>query len=409
MGFCMLSVRPPRHICHVVVSLGDVAQNEQVFANIRQFPSPHYEHTLIVLHKAKKPPLRLPHHTSCLELALDGSLLNKIRTCHQALCAIRPDVCQTYGDQTLPVQWLAHRAGIPLRLHIAGQGNGAANWLARKGRVWSHKIFKHSCDFVIAADKAQEAWLKTNAGIEESKIKRVRAGIDIKTHRPPLQDVSLRNQTAFIGTLPVPANRFVIGLPVTGIGKEAVEQFLAEYVAALKHSTAFSAQALLLIIGNSPYLSFYRRFLEQHDVSDNQARFCNHHAESERFFHLLDAIVTLDDGTQPSFALLEAMSMGLPVISGRAGDSPKDDNHPLFWLTDNGSHQFQYQMLTLYSDARKRIRLGQASRSYVLERYHHAEHQARYEKLYQLLEHRIPPRMPTSVTRYPPSPTRFKP
>ena len=118
MGFLMGSVIPPRQICHIVSSLNDTAQNDLVFANIRQFPQPHYEHTLVVLKKSKVHPVKLPRQVSCLELALKGSLIRRLRECHKALSALKPDVCQTYGDTTFPLQWLAHRLDIPVKLHI---------------------------------------------------------------------------------------------------------------------------------------------------------------------------------------------------------------------------------------------------------------------------------------------------
>lgn len=391
----MGSLRYQRHLCHVIASLADHALVEGMLANIRLFASPLYQHTVIVLHKEARPPRRLPPHTNCLELALQGSRFDTMKTCTRALKALKPDICHTYGDAVLPFQWLAAHALVALKIHHVSDPTPPRKGVAALKRTLSYRFFGASADYVIAPNEAHIHWLQKDAGIATEKVKQVRTGIDVRRHRPLLREVATGTESRFIGSLPISSARFVIALQMKGLDEKDAWLFFKEFIAARKHSSAFASQALLLVLGNSRHLTAYRRLLMQHGVDEGQVLFCNQTLESERFYHLTDAIGLLGADSSLTPIQLEAMAMGLPIISRRETGQDVVNNHPFRWGTESGDLAMRHQMLTLFSDAKLRIQLGRISREYVLRRHQHTEHYNRYDALYRLLDHKTAANRPS--------------
>ncbi|WP_235956420.1 glycosyltransferase family 4 protein [Grimontia sedimenti] len=385
----MVPVKSPRQICHIVSSLNDTAQNDLVFANIRQFPLPHYEHTLVVLKKSKVQPVKLPRQVSCLELALKGSLPRRLRTCNRALSALKPDICQTYGDTTFPIQWLAHRLDIPVKLHIHINNDSHCGFWRELLRPWKYRLLAHSADFVITPEDESLNWLEEKVGLEPGKAHLIRTGIDNRHYCPPLREIDPNITNHFIGTVPIPTQRFVVGVPVSGFCKSTVLAFLDEYMAARKQSPAFARDCLLLLLGNSPNLRAYRNVLDSFKITEESVRFYSHLSDNERFYSHIDAIISLNDDTHTPVSLLEAMSMGLPVITHRSDTDNSDEEHPLRWQVANSEPLIQHQLLTLCSDSHLRLKLGQASRAYVIHKHNHHEHRIRYRALYKMAQRRV--------------------
>ncbi|WP_394209381.1 glycosyltransferase family 4 protein [Enterovibrio calviensis] len=410
MRFPMVSVRPqPLHICHVVSSLSDAMQNDQVFSNIRHFPQPYFEHTLIVLKKSKiLSPQTLPHHASFLELDLKGSLPRRLRECHKVLVALKPHVCQTYGDKTFPIQWVARRQNVPVKLHMyqnsAGESKGLNAWF----RQWMHRTLSYSSDFVIAQSDTDKAWLNQVANIPKDKLQLIRCGVDSRKYCPSLKVIDTNVTNHFVGTVPVPTHRFVIGVDVSGQRKSKLEAFFDEYFAACMRSPTFKQQTLLLVSGNSPHLNRLRRGFEGKNVAEEQIRFCGHLKDNYLFHTHIDAFVCLRP-EQHDTSVLEAMSMGLPIASHRTDSEYADVDHPLYWSTDSETNMLQDQLLELFSDNNKRLKIGRAARRFVQDFHCQPTYHSRFKMLYDLANSTLKAEGSTSSPRPNPRPTQSHP
>lgn len=382
----MVSVTSPRHICHIVNSLDDVTQTDLVIANICPFPQPHFEHTLVILNKSKSPLVKFPCDVSCLELTLKGSWLRRLRECRKALAALRPDICQTYGERTFPVQWFAHRLNIPLKLHIYSQECAQQAWLCRQFRCLKYRFLSHFVDVVVSTEDCAQHWLEERAHLQPGKTHLIRSGIDSRYHCPALHEVDTGITNHFVGTVPIPTQRFVVGVPITGHKTPDVLAFLEQYMAARAQSANFARDCLLLLLGDSPDFCLYRHMLENMGLNQDCVRLYRHLPDNKRLYSHIDAIVSLNEEGHIPVSLLEAMSMGLPVISQRDGQCESINDDPLLWPTDYDSVQVQHQLLTLYGNNGQRMELGRASRRYVMEKHNHHEHRLRYRALYALAE-----------------------
>ncbi|WP_407333457.1 glycosyltransferase [Enterovibrio sp. 27052020O] len=402
-----MSVKQPLHICHFVGSLTDTVLNDQVFTNIRAFPHPYFEHTLVVLKKSKIPSTgTIPNHVSCLELDLNGLLPSKLRQCHKALLALKPNICQTYGDQTFPIQWVAHKRNIPVKLHFyqnpTGKRGGFRSWF----RQWMHRTLSYSSDFVIAQSEADKAWLTHVANISPERLKLIRSGINSRQCCPSLKAIDPNVTNHFVGTVPVPAHRFVVGVDVAGQSKASLEVLFDEYFAACMRSPTFRLQTLLLVAGNNPHLNQLRRALKNQYAAEEQVRFCGRLKDKHHFHSHIDTFVCLRPQHSDA-SVLEAMSMGLPIASNRIGNDCHDDDHPICWTTESGSELLQDQLLDLFSDNNKRLKIGRASRRYIQDFHNQHTYHTRFNTLYEMAKSTSIAEGTASTQRQRPHPTQF--
>ncbi|MGF1768283.1 glycosyltransferase [Enterovibrio makurazakiensis] len=381
----MLVEPSPIHICHIVSSMGDAMQNDQVFSNIRQFRQPEFEHTLIVLKRSKILSTKhLPANVSCLELNVGDSHLRQYLECRDALIALKPHVCVTYGSKLYPMQWVAKRLNVPVKLHVHRQEEKPRNALSVWFHEWMHRTLSHSSDFVVAPSDKSLAWLTQNAKIPSAKIKLIRQGIESQKFCPPLRAVDNTITESLVGSVAVPSHRLVIGLSVSGLSKHVITEFFDEYFAACLHSPMFAQQTLLLVVGKTPYQNTLQKEVDNRGFTEKQVSFTGHLNNLTFFLKHIDIYVYLQP-QEMAVSLLKAMSMGLPIASTRPANQYPNDNeaHPIYWSTDTEHDLLRDQLLDLFLKSNKRLKLGRASRRYVQDKHHPAVYEAQYRDLFK--------------------------
>ncbi|MDD1794043.1 glycosyltransferase family 4 protein [Enterovibrio sp. ZSDZ42] len=397
----MLVQPSPIHICHIVNSMADEMQNDQVFSNIRQFRQPEFEHTLIVLKRSKILSTKhLPANVSCLELNVGDSHLRQYLECRNALIALKPHVCMTYGSKLYPMQWVAKRLNVPVKLHVHRQEEKPRNALSVWFHEWMHRTLSHSSDFVVAPSDMAHAWLNQNAKIPSAKIKLIRHGIDSQKLCPPLRAVESSITDNLIGSVAVPSHRLAIGLNVSGLSKQVIVDFFDEYFAACLRSPMFVQQTLLIVVGNTPHLSKLQHELDNRGVTEKQVSFTGHLNNLSLFYKHIDIYVYLQPKEQ-HVSLLEAMSMGLPIASTRLPhQSPTNKKgHPVYWSTNADNDPLRDQLLELFLKSNKRLMLGRASRRYVQDKHHPEVYESQYRDLFQRNESPNTPKVTVNVFR----------
>ncbi|WP_028023941.1 glycosyltransferase family 4 protein [Enterovibrio calviensis] len=397
----MLARPSPIHICHIVGSMADAMQDDQVFSNIRQFRQPEFEHTLIVLKRSKILSTKhLPANVSCLELNVGDSRFGQFLECKKALTALKPDVCLTYGSKVYPMQWVAKRLNVPVKLHVHRQENTQRNALSKWFHEWVHRTLSHSSDLVVAPSDMAQAWLNQHAKIPNAKIKLIRHGIDSQKLCPPLRAVESTITENLVGSVAVPSHRLVMGLNVSGLSKQVIVDFFDEYFAACLRSPMFVQQTLLLVVGNTPHLSKLQQELDNRGVSEKQVSFTGHLNNLSLFYKHIDIYVYLQPQEQ-SVSLLEAMSMGLPIASTRLPhqSSTNKKGHPVYWSTDADNDPLRDQLLELFLKSNKRLMLGRASRRYVQDKHHPEVYESQYRALFERNESPNTPQVAVSAFR----------
>ncbi|KXF80439.1 glycosyltransferase family protein [Enterovibrio coralii] len=292
------------HICHIVSTYTDDVLNRQLLSNLSCSMSKDYEHTLVVLSKHQGQRLTLPNGVSCIELKNTKPLCwRSFRECKKILSILKPDICHTYGEVPLAMQWLAHRASISVKLHqlAPAQTEKDASWLSRLYL----SALSHSTDVFISSSSDTYVWLKKRVKIAPEQCRLIRPAINARRFRPALQQVDAERTNSFIGTVAIPTNKFVVGTDITHHAIEDVIHLIDEFAVACKLSPEFKHNSVLLIAGNARFLPLLRNEIQARNIIENNVRFAGEISDYYPFFNVIDALAIPTEIDTRSALLLE--------------------------------------------------------------------------------------------------------
>lgn len=376
-----LKLQPPLHICHIVDNLMDLKKCRQILENLASATGPDFEHTLVVLSKGKGLNINLPANTTWLELDLKKHLsIKSIIECQRALRALKPDLCQTYGDMAIFTLWIARRNLVPATLHSLLSETTTSpypSWF----RFLLFRLISPSIDYFTVPSEHDAAWLNERIKVKKEQILQCPLPINMRRHCPPLREVKSSNTLHLQGELSIPSSKFLIGISLSNMDKEQAFSFINDFICAKKHSTRLRKHAVLLVLGNTNYLPALRIHIDKQAIPCDIC-YIGFLKDYSRIFTRLDAFVHLETMHKPTRLLLEAMAMGLPIISHR-NQRPEDKSlHPINWSVQNGGVQIQEQLIELFSHDNKRFALGRAARQYVKTKHCIQQYQEQIKTLY---------------------------
>ncbi|MBE1275339.1 glycosyltransferase family 4 protein [Enterovibrio baiacu] len=383
----MMNRTAPLHICHFVDNLADAEQNRQVFNVIRLFSSDAYEHTLVVLKKQPGLNVRFPPNTSCIELNPKGLLnFGGLKECRRVIALLRPDICHTYGDNTMAIQWFAYQHATPLRLHTQLASPSASEGLSLLVEQWRYRLLSPSTHFIVTTSDESEQWLLQHTQVEQSKVKLIRFGINSQRLRPPLRQLEVNKKECMIGTAPVPNDKFVIGTSICDAELQDVETFFEAFAKARDLDEEFANHAILLVSGNSRHLHAYRQCVDRLSLPDDAIRFCGLLTDSYQFNTRVDCYASLHRKYAFPSKTLEAMSMGLPILLANPNVHPLSQSKapPVLSSSTAQGQQTYDRLLQLFSNVSQRMQLGRLARLHIQQHHDERIHQQRCEALYVL-------------------------
>ncbi|MEZ8029420.1 glycosyltransferase family 4 protein [Enterovibrio norvegicus] len=383
----MINRTGPLHICHFVDNLADAEQNRQVFNVIGQFSSDAYEHTLVVLKKQPGLNVRFPPNTSCIELNPKGVLnFGGLKECRRVIALLRPDICHTYGDNTMAIQWFAYQHATPLRLHTQFTSPSTSAGLAHLIEQWRYRLLSPPTHFIVTTSDESEQWLLQHTQVEENKVKLIRFGIDSQRLCPPLRHLEVNTKEHMIGTAPVPSDKFVIGTSICDAEPQDVEHFFEAYAKARQRDDDFADQAMLLVSGNSPHLPAYRQCIDRLALPENAIRFCGLLTDRYQFNMHVDCYASLHRKYVFPSKTLEAMSMGLPILLANQDAYPQyqGTTRPVLSSSATQGKYTHDRLLQLFTNVAQRMQLGRLARLHIQQHHDEKIHQQRCEALYVL-------------------------
>lgn len=380
-----LKLQPPLHICHIVDNLNDLKKCRQILENLTCATGPDYEHTLVVLSKGKGLNINLPANTTCLELNFkEKPGIKSIFECQRALRALKPDLCQTYGDIAIFTLWLARRSLVPATLHSLLSEDSTPpypSWF----RFILFRFVRSSIDFYTVPSEHDASWLTERIKVKKGQILHIPLPINIRRHSPPLREVKKSNTLHLQGELSIPSSKFLIGISISNMEKEQAFSFINDFICAKKRSTRLRKHAVLLLLGNTHYLPELRIHIDKQSIPCDVC-YIGFLKDYAHIFMRLDAFVHLEPADKqphkPTRLLLEAMAMGLPVISQRTQRPSEKSLHPINWSLQNGCVHIQEQLIELLNHDNKRLALGRAAREYVKNNHCLLQYQEKIKTLY---------------------------
>lgn len=150
--------------------------------------------------------------------------------------------------------------------------------------------------------------------------------------------------------------------------------------------TVSNARARLVFVGDGPALSSSRRIAQQHGLA-NKALFLGARNDVTRLLQASDVFLLCSETEGLSKSILEAMSVGLPVVATDVGGNQEliEDEKSGFLVPLFNKDRFIERMVSLSMSKQKRDGMGMHGRNIAESRFSFSEMLQRYKELYEEL------------------------
>ena len=211
---------------------------------------------------------------------------------------------------------------------------------------------------IVAVSKAVAEDLKSNYGIAPNRILILKNGVDPEIYRPQKSKQSVRK------TLNIPNDAKVL-IMVAGFTPEKAHEILIQSMAQLAKPSTY------LILAGGGALSEKIRSLAKQVGIDGQVRFLGIRDDVPDLLGASDIAVLPSLSEAFPFFILEAMSVGLPVIGSNVGGIPEliADKKTGLLVPPADTKALTDAILLLLLDPRRAERMGRAGANTVREEF----------------------------------------
>ncbi|MFQ5493801.1 MAG: glycosyltransferase [Phycisphaerae bacterium] len=301
---------PTRVIVHVVHSLQGGGTERTLVGLLRSFDAAGFRHVVVTLRAAGDLAGRLPDHVAVYPLEAVGRarhtpllLARLLRRTDACLVHARNTGC--WWDATLACA-MARRARLILGFH----GMESAGGFSRRQRRWARLGLRVGGRFTTVSEAGREQ-LQCQVGVPAERIEVLPNGVDTARFRPC--DPAVRRRVR--RNLGFDDDAFVVGCVGSLTPVKQPETLIR--AAALLRATCPGLR--LLLVGDGTMLGSLQRLTRACGVED-RVRFTGWREDVARLLGSMDAYVCASASEGMSNALLEAMAVGLPVVTTRVGD-----------------------------------------------------------------------------------------
>jgi glycosyltransferase involved in cell wall biosynthesis len=278
------------HIVHTESSLGWGGQEIRILTEARGMAGRGHRLTLIAPRESRIFPASKDFGVDCIPLPIARKGLRGLFALKAWFAANRPDVVNTHSSTDSWLTALSCQAPIVRTRHISAPVGA---------NPWNRWLYGSAVRRVVTTGESLRQQLISNLGLNQNHVVSIPTGIDLK-----------RFTNAKKADLGIPEGAFVFGIVAT-LRSWKGHQFLLDAFSSISSKGNFH----LVIVGDGPQ----RPLIEERITSER--------------IHLLgqredvpEVLAALDCFVLPSYAnegvpqaVMQAMAMGLPVISTRVG------------------------------------------------------------------------------------------
>lgn len=223
-------------------------------------------------------------------------------------------------------------------------------------------LYRHLLDFVIVTGgERTRRYLIERDGLDPHRVAAFPIGIDVEYFRPAPPDRDLRTE------LGLPPGQLLVGL-ISYLRSYKGHEY---YVEAAKFVARQRTDVTFLIVGEGPEESRIRASIQEARLSD-RIRMLGFRDDLLNVFRSLDVFVipSVEGDTIPQ-VLMQALAMGLPVVSTAVGSIPDVilDGQTGFVVPPRDADALAARIQSLLSDASLRTSMGKQGRAVVERSY----------------------------------------
>lgn len=274
--------------------------------------------------------------------------------------------------------WSAFDALLPGKLFKnslivhSEHGTGFSGQVRR--RIIARRLLDTCISRYVTVSKDLKKWLSEYVGIRESKIQVIQNGVDTERFCPGV--------SAKRSLLNISPDDIVIGF----VGRLDRIKNLPVLIIAFSRLLRDLPNLCLLIVGDGPDEPILRSMADEMGIS-HKVQFLGAQDDVVPYLRLMDLFVLPSQLEGMSNTILEAMSVGVPVVAFRVGGNAEIVVHQQTGiLVDDKTPEALAEALSFYIDnADARSEHGKAGREKVLSEFSISKMVSEYEILYEKL------------------------
>jgi len=305
-----------------------------------------------------------------------GVLWRIARVCR----SLRPQIVHTRNWGSIEGVLAARLARVPVVIHGEHGRDHATYSTQDRRRDQLRRLLFPLIDRIVVVSKPLERWLLDEMGVVAHKAAFIPNGVDTERFRPNAERDRLRQERGY------GPHEMLIG----AVGRiQSVKNYPA-LIAAFEQVLRSHPEVRLVIVGDGPERAALDDDIRRRRLS-RTARLAGHQEDVHDWLAAMDLFVhpSLMEGT--SNAILEAMSVGVPVVATSVGGNPEVVQNGITGRLVNAADVaalVEAILLYVHTPALRHDH-GRAGRASVMKRYPLARMVRAYQALYdEALDHR---------------------
>jgi len=235
---------------------------------------------------------------------------------------------------------------------------------------------------ITAVSSSTRDRLEELSGIKKNRITIITNGVDTNLFKPISSDAQKEELRL---ALKLPAKGFLVGC-VGALRPVKDHEGLLKAFAVLKARTGdlVSTESYLVLVGDGPLVPELRAMSNQLKIQD-RVLFMGRRDDVEKILRVTDVFVLNSKTEGMSYAILEAMSSGIPIVATDVGANRELIRQGVegYLYTPGDLEGLVNYLLTLIDDKSLVAKMGGAARNKIVENYSFEGMVSAYERLYR--------------------------
>ena len=347
---------------------------ERIICSLINKTSYNYQHNVLVLYEdttASKWISRSNVQITCMHRS--PNQLKYISRLYSILKEKKPDLLMSYNWGSTDAIWIARLLGFNKIIHSEHGFNvdEATSTLFRRNMM--RLLIYRMCSQIVVVSHELKSLMKTQYHLNKDRVTLIANGIDAAHYTPDLSERARTRKTHKIRQ-----DDFVIGF-VGRLDPIKNFKFMFEILSQYKtHDQKFK----IMLIGEGPEKAFIQQQCSENHL-ENHLLLLGEKENILPFLRAMDVFLLTSFREQMPMTILEAMAVGLPIVSTHVGEAPHmiTNGQEGFILDRQATPETFASTLLQFRDREKRQQMGDAARRKVVTTFREDHMVQRYENL----------------------------
>ena len=361
------------NILHITPLFG-LGGMERIICSLINKTSDYYQHHVLVLYDntaARKWIKRSNVTITCMDRSLNQ--LSYIFNLRRILREKQPNLIMSYNWGSTDAVWIARLLGFNKIIHSEhGFNIDEAAATLFKRNVMRFLIYR-LCSRVVVVSQELHLLMKTQYRLHENYVTWIANGINTEYYTPdPSEYIRIRTD------LDIQPDDLVIGF----VGRLDPIKNFELMLEILNQYKAYDQKFKLVIVGSGSEKDFIQRTCLEKRLEDH-VLLLGEKEDILPFLRAMDVFLLTSFREQMPMTILEAMSVGLPVVSTYTGEIPRiiSNGQEGFVLDGKTTPEIFASTLLKFRDRKKRQKMGDASRRKVVTTFQEDQMVQQYKTL----------------------------